>query len=672
MSRFLLVGTLGLTLVQLAGLLAVLVVASDYKGGLINARVLVFEGLQSWTIQWALLRYVMTTALMMLSLAVIALLAARELKRFYNSSDSQVKIGFCLLLLLYICLLVMNSKHYPASLLAFSFLDFFGIFAVAMYYFTALFALSMVVMAFYSAGRYVAQFWGCVPLGARIGGVIIASSIVAFEMWPSAQVEAKSTITDGRKPNIILVGLDSVRMDILRDEEMRRKYMPVLDAYLGGEDVAWFPNAWTPIARTFAAWYSMLSGDYPKTSGVRYNLQQLTVEQKHNTIVPLLVSQGYLAIYGSDEKRFSNIDRSYGFHDTIGPPPGGGDWIMSILEDTPTHNIARRLPVGVWFVPYTYANRASSAVYDPDNFVRLVDQRLAAWDRDQPLFLGLHLCLVHWPYTFGSQVHEPGASRIPSYFAALSALDEQFGALMSSLEDRGALENALIIVFSDHGEGLISASMMGDTVLGREFSHFLPDAFDRTSWHGTDVLTPSQNQVLISIKDRRLHPEFAAQVYDGVASLVDIAPTIARVVGEAGFGSDGFDLLEITRGGFNQRLVFMETGFNVEAMESVGIDISALVSQGASSYEFSETGLLQIRQVYHDKIVSTKQVGVTDGRFILGTRHSGLSASSLDDFLVVDLAIPSEYTSFENVEDLYQISMYESLIRFFGSEIYQP
>jgi choline-sulfatase len=70
---------------------------------------------------------------------------------------------------------------------------------------------------------------------------------------------------------------------------------------------------------------------------------------------------------------------------------------------------------------------------------------------EQPPFLFLHLYEPHTPY----QPPEPFASRYANpYDGEVAAADQIVGELLADLERRGLYERALIIVVSDHGEGL--------------------------------------------------------------------------------------------------------------------------------------------------------------------------------------------------------------------------
>ena len=70
------------------------------------------------------------------------------------------------------------------------------------------------------------------------------------------------------KPNIILVGVDSLSPDFLSYFGYGN-ITPFFDSFLDHASV--FSEAVTPLARTFPAWTSILTGKYPSKIGIRYN-----------------------------------------------------------------------------------------------------------------------------------------------------------------------------------------------------------------------------------------------------------------------------------------------------------------------------------------------------------------------------------------------------------------
>ena len=642
------------------------------KEGLISARLLLWQGLQTGPVIRAMLYYLLVYLVLLTILSAIALLAARFMVIRLKIRESVGKVT--ILLLLYASLMVINTFHYPHSIVRFSMAnDWLQANNYIPYYIAAAFLLIVLAAACLEATITSIQKWQLLPRQARrlasTFSLVVILVVVGFQYLPGFAQARISEQQDNQRPNIILIGLDSVRLDVIENEKLRKKFLPRLSKHLDGENTAWFTNAFTPIARTFAAWYALLSGNEPKTSGVRYNLQQLTEIQKTSTIVPLLAKQGYYTMYGSDEKRFSNIDESYGFDDTFGPPPGAAEWVMSFLEDSPVHNLLRGTVLARVLLPYTNANRASFTVYQPEDFVREVEYKLSAYEYGKPLFLSVHLCLSHWPYTWGKGGATEKHPKIINYFDSLQALDTQFGDIMNLLANSGLLKNAVVVVFTDHGEGLISQNMLEGDPRMAQLNDLLPAANDLSHGHGTDLLTISQNKILMSVRDYSNATVIPPGRHDTLSSLLDIAPTLARIGGVLNYRSDGLDLSVVANGTPTDRLVFMETGFDLAALHRADLDINLIVQQGASTYEISEKGFMQVKPEFHDHIISNKQKGVTDGSYIVANNiGSSLNEQQNTEFLGVNSTNPENQYLPENAWTEELIQLKEQLIEYYIDE----
>ena len=125
---------------------------------------------------------------------------------------------------------------------------------------------------------------------------------------------------------------------------------------------------------------------------------------------------------------------------------------MSLFADTPLSNSVMNSRLGSWMFPFIHANRGAAATYDPDTFVDRVEREV---DFGNPLFFATHLTLSHWPYNWaGSPLPGPKTDAVwPDYYVnVINRVDQQFADLMEILRERGVLENAIVVLYSDHGE----------------------------------------------------------------------------------------------------------------------------------------------------------------------------------------------------------------------------
>ena len=264
--------------------------------------------------------------------------------------------------------------------------------------------------------------------------------LIVVAAWPAPRVPAAP---EG-KPNIIFLGIDSLRWDEV-ERGTASSTTPHVDAFL--EQAVRFENALTPLARTYPSWVALLTGKHPHTTGAFLNLLPPDQVRLGKTLPLMLREQGYHTVYAIDEVRFSNIDRSYGFDQAVTPPIGSSDFIIGTLSDAPLLNLFGTTRIAKWFFPHGYANRGANLVYEPDSFVERVEDDI---HYSAPMFLATHLTLPHWPYLWRDGAVKPGtedATRPSFYKSAVRRADRQFGEILANLEERGLLQNAIVVVF---------------------------------------------------------------------------------------------------------------------------------------------------------------------------------------------------------------------------------
>jgi hypothetical protein len=132
--------------------------------------------------------------------------------------------------------------------------------------------------------------------------VLLLGAGVLF--WPVDRLGVATAASTGR-PNIIILGIDSLRL-----EQLRRfggtGVTPNLDHFLANADL--FRDTTTPLGRTFSSWTAILTGRSPTMTGARFNLADRSGVKANPTIGDVLRSNGYRTVYSTDEVRFANID----------------------------------------------------------------------------------------------------------------------------------------------------------------------------------------------------------------------------------------------------------------------------------------------------------------------------------------------------------------------------
>ena len=371
--------------------------------------------------------------------------------------------------------------------------------------------------------------------------------------------------TPEARPNVILIGLDSLRDDLL-DPELSPQVTPHLAAFM--TQGTRFSNAMTPLARTFPSMCSMFTGRHPHTTGAVMNLLPRHLIDDSESLPRVLTRAGYHAVYATDEVRFANIDTSYGFAQTITPPIGASEFLIEKIADSPVVNLVVNTRLGGWLFPHVHANRGAAKTYDPDTFVRRVDRELRP---EQPLFLVTHLTLDHWPYLWaGAPIRKKDdqARWPPYYLHAAQRVDQQFADIMRVLQGKGLLKNSIVVVYSDHGESFDAPY----DALVPEQDPLIHTLGIKPPWgHGTSVLSPHQFRIILGMR-RFGDPWQEGRVVRSPVSFEDIAPTLVdalRIPTSARFdGRSMLGLIENQDGAaqaFDGRIRFTETEYQMPA-----------------------------------------------------------------------------------------------------------
>lgn len=217
---------------------------------------------------------------------------------------------------------------------------------------------------------------------------------------------------------VVLISIDTLRSDRLPAYGYRGVETPAIDAL--GRDGTLFLHAYSQVPLTLPSHASMLTGRLPYEHGVRDN-QGYFLDDRWPTLAEWLKKRGYrtaAAVSSFILRHETGLARGFErYDDHIGRAPS--NQLVSPL-------------------------RAGSATLEP---ARAWLEQVA----DQPFFLFFHIYEPHLPY----QPDEPFRTRYGlGYDAEVATADRVIGALLDHLRTLGAYQRALIILTSDHGEGL--------------------------------------------------------------------------------------------------------------------------------------------------------------------------------------------------------------------------
>ncbi len=221
---------------------------------------------------------------------------------------------------------------------------------------------------------------------------------------------------------VILISIDTLRADHLSSYGYTKIRTPNIDAF--AQSGTLFSHAETQIPLTLPSHTVLMTSTYPFQNGVEENGER--VPSGTVTLASILQSHGYetAAFIGADflDARYG-LDQGFDDYDAPFDGKTGG------AAEPAAGNFRR----------------------DGALVLRSAREWLAAHN-GQPVFVFVHLFDLHTPYALAPEVAtRKGISR---YDAQLEYIDELMGRFRHDLAKAGWWDKSLVIVFSDHGEGL--------------------------------------------------------------------------------------------------------------------------------------------------------------------------------------------------------------------------
>lgn len=547
---------------------------------------------------------------------LIWLVSVALIKQADIQPDNNLRVVICVWLLGLVTILTANQYFYPNSKFAeLTYLFLPGpIIAKWFFYFLLLACIPLLMLTvFFWTKRYL-----------LLSLLIALMGITAY--WTGHRVVPLVSVATETQPNIILVGVDSLRPDFLGFYG-HEKPTPFLDGFLN--QAASFSEAVTPLARTFPSWTSVLTGEYPHQSGVRFNLaSQQGIDLSH-TLPAILRQQGYTTIFATDETRFSNIDHNFGFDQIITPPMGLNDFLIGTFNDFPLSNLVINTKVGKWLFPYSYANRPVYFTYDPNQFLTEL-RSLLFQPRHQPVLMAVHFCLPHYPYLW-AQMNGRQYTLLERYEASVQRVDRQVGDFFAMLQQAHMLDHAIVVILSDHGEAL---ELRGDRITERamftqqgyvSIPTFYPPSLDdedinQSAGHGTDVLGLPQYHTLLAFRIYGGKP-LPVRSIPGVVSLLDIKPTVLQLIGQPSSHSSGRSQVSVLRGRpqlSTPQHIFLESDYTPQAIRTIYPETRNVMLEGIQLFQIDKISTrLTVKDTMATMIVNSKQYADIYGEWML-------------------------------------------------------
>ncbi|HXY39411.1 MAG TPA: sulfatase-like hydrolase/transferase [Vicinamibacteria bacterium] len=219
---------------------------------------------------------------------------------------------------------------------------------------------------------------------------------------------------------LVVVSIDTLRSDHLPAYGYRGVATPNLDRFR--KDAILFEHAYAQVPLTLPSHVTLFTGLLPFQHGVRDNLGYQLDPAAHPTLARVLKQHGYAtgaAVSAWVLRGASGIGDGFDSYDDRIAAPAGADAAGRVQR------------------------KGDETTARAEGWLHGV--------KDRPFFLFLHLYEPHAPY----DPPEPFRSRYPlAYDGEIAASDAFVGRLLDELRRLGLYDRAVIVVLSDHGEGL--------------------------------------------------------------------------------------------------------------------------------------------------------------------------------------------------------------------------
>jgi arylsulfatase A-like enzyme/Flp pilus assembly protein TadD len=218
-------------------------------------------------------------------------------------------------------------------------------------------------------------------------------------------------------PPVIIISIDTLRSDHLPAYGYGGVRTPAIDAL--AREALVFDHAYSHCPLTLPSHATLLTGLLPAQTGIRDNAG-FHLDPKAATLAEVLKRNGYAtgaAVSAYVLRGETGINRGFDFFDD------------RILQ---------------------HADQSLGGIQRSGGNTGSVAERWVGEHAGQPFFLLLHLYEPHAPY----DAPEPWRSQFRPYDAEIAAADAIVGRFFDALKARGLYDDALIVLLSDHGEGL--------------------------------------------------------------------------------------------------------------------------------------------------------------------------------------------------------------------------
>lgn len=415
--------------------------------------------------------------------------------------------------------------------------------------------------------------------------------------------------------NIFLISIDTFRYDCVGYQQDKRelihydvlKYLetPTLDSF--AEKSLCFTNCFSTSTYTTSSHASIFTGLYPPSHGVRM-FYSTKLAKNIYTIAEILKVYGYRTIMFTDTIHlFSPLELNRGFDEIILDDDSFSKLLLKKRKEDGFNNF-----FFVHFfdlhVPYLASENDK---YNDNQFLSSMEKLYNKYSIpfNKNLFLGKDKYFV-WQ-NFIHQVKASVETLLPLYVKGIRKFDRgRLRDFITTLGDIGYMEDSLIILCSDHGEGR-------------------NDAEDELSFGHSGPLFDNVIRVPLML----FHHDIESKVTDKLVSNVDIFPTIIEIA----TGEKYKDLLPYPVDGINlmdsgdERPVYCETWLNDHKDKHWNLEMTSYILYQRALRTRSKKYVIY---GFPERFWNEKYLNMEDGEFVIDFyRYYLCRFESFDEFL---------------------------------------
>ncbi|MGY6274701.1 sulfatase family protein [Methylomonas sp. MgM2] len=441
-----------------------------------------------------------------------------------------------------------------------------------------------------------------------------------------------ATKHNNNKPNLLMIGVDTLRIDRLGMHAYHRNLTPNIDMLC--KQGTLFENCITPLARTAPSLASLLTGLWPHNHSIRDNYPDKTATRlNYDNLIKSLNKNSYITYAISDWAGADLKKIDFGFQNLSVPDD---QWNLKfLLRQGPAYlrlflSLFTHNNFGKRFLPELYYLAGKPLTSHLGNQCRKAIAELA--QNNQPFLINLFTSTTHAP--FGSaypyyNLFTPNEYNGDSHFimadlntpeqiiesqestsehhdlrqimnlydSCVKEFDDEVGKVIDHLDKCGLRENTFIVIYSDHGTDFFETECwgQGNTLVGNDPSARIP-------------LIISGPGVPKNMK------------FSHVCRSIDFMPTILDLLGmEIPENIDGVNLMPYIKENKNPNLyAYQETGVwmgKIPGLHPDQITYPDIIE--LLTIPDIKTGTLVIDEKYYPTVIKAKNRSIQNDRWKL-------------------------------------------------------